>query len=98
MTVDVVGRADDLDQALRDGAHLIGLDHIRQDDRVTNDRDASLYKLGAIYSLSKATSLYSFVGYVKNNRLATLGLQNSTPSGVPGGNQFGVGLGIRHLF
>ena len=76
----------------------ISATYIRQDDRVTNDRDASLYKLGAIYSLSRATSLYSFVGYVKNNRLATLGLQNSTPSGVPGGNQFGVGFGVRHLF
>lgn len=76
----------------------ISATYIRQDDRVTNDRDASLYKLGALYSLSRATSLYSFVGYVKNNRLATLGLQNSTPSGVPGGNQFGVAIGIRHLF
>jgi predicted porin len=72
--------------------------YIRQDDRVTNDRDASLYKLGASYLLSRATSLYSFVGYVKNNRLATLGLQNSTPAGVPGGNQFGAGVGVRHLF
>ncbi|MBP0592269.1 porin [Paraburkholderia sp. LEh10] len=72
--------------------------YIRQDDRVTNDRDASLYKLGAVYSLSRATSVYSFIGYVKNNRLATLGLQNSTPAGVPGGNQFGAAIGIRHLF
>jgi predicted porin len=72
--------------------------YIRQDDRVTSDRNASLYKLGALYSLSRSTALYSFVGYVKNNRLATLGLQNATPSGVPGGNQFGVAVGVRHLF
>jgi len=71
--------------------------YMRQDDRVTNDRDASLYKLGAMYSLSRATALYSYVGYVKNNRLAQLGLQNSTP-GVPGGNQLGVAAGVRHLF
>jgi predicted porin len=72
--------------------------YMRQDDRVTNDRDASLYKLGALYALSRATALYSYVGYVKNNRLATLGLQNSTPAGVRGGNQFGAALGVRHLF
>jgi predicted porin len=76
----------------------ISLTYIRQDDRVINDRDASLYKLGANYALSRATSIYSYVGYVKNNRLATLGLQNSIPAGTPGGNQFGAAIGVRHLF
>ncbi|MGF6872791.1 porin [Paraburkholderia sp. MM5477-R1] len=77
---------------------IVTATYIRQDDRVTNDRDASLYKLGASYLLSRATSLYSFIGYVKNNRLATLGLQNSTPAGVVGANQFGFAAGIRHTF
>jgi predicted porin len=80
------------------GFWTITATYIRQDDRVTSDRDASLYKLGANYALSRATSLYSFVGYVKNNRLATLGLQNSTPTGVAGGDQFGFAVGIRHVF
>lgn len=72
--------------------------YIYQNDRVTSDRNASLYKLGANYALSRSTSLYSFVGYVKNNKLAMLGLQNSAPTGVTGKNQFGAAIGVRHLF
>ena len=34
---------------------------------------------------------------VTNNRLATLGLPGSVPTCIPRGDQFGVGIGVRHL-
>ncbi|SOE71014.1 Outer membrane protein (porin) [Burkholderia sp. D7] len=72
--------------------------YIRLADRANSNRDASLYKVGADYSLSKRTALYADVGYVKNNSSGTLGIQNSTPVGVTGKNQLGLLVGIRHYF
>jgi predicted porin len=72
--------------------------YMRQDDRVNSERNANLYKLGASYLLSRTTSVYSFAGYVKNDRLAALGLQNIAPTGVVGSNQLGIAIGIQHLF
>jgi len=76
----------------------LSVTYIRQADRVTSERNASLYKVGVDYFLSKRTSLYALAGYVKNNSLASLGLQNSTPAGVVGRNQLGLGFGMRHSF
>jgi predicted porin len=77
---------------------LLSATFIRQADRVTSKRNASLFKVGADYLISKRTSLYALAGYVRNNSLSSLGLQNSTPAGVVGKNQLGLGLGIRHSF
>ena len=79
-------------------AWLLTASYIRLADRVNSNRDASLYKAGTDYFLSKRTALYADVGYVKNNSLGTLGIQNSTPVGVTGKNQLGLMVGIRQFF
>ncbi|HEV3106513.1 MAG TPA: porin [Trinickia sp.] len=72
--------------------------YIKLSDQLNAKRDGNLYKLGGQYLLSKRTSLYADVGYVKNSSLGSFGLQNSTPIGVVGKNQFGCAAGIRHTF
>jgi predicted porin len=72
--------------------------YIHLGDRVDTRRSANLYKMALDYYLSKKTNLYVNVGYVRNGPLGTLGLQNSTPSGVTGGSQLGAAIGVRELF
>ncbi|QBQ99147.1 porin [Paraburkholderia pallida] len=71
---------------------------IRLDDRTNGSMSGTLYRIGSDYSLSKQTVLYADVGYVKNNSLGTLGIQNSMPVGVVGKSQLGMIVGMRHMF
>ncbi|MGT2490248.1 hypothetical protein ACU4GD_06125 [Cupriavidus basilensis] len=51
----------------------------------------------ADYSLSKRTDAYLNVGYVKNKSGSTLGL-NGSGTALPGANQTGATVGMRHRF
>ncbi|MHA7685187.1 porin [Cupriavidus sp. PET2-C1] len=61
---------------------------------------AILYALRGSYALSKRSSVYATVGYIKNGgELAmsvSTGAPNSSPK--PGGSQFGSTVGIKHVF
>lgn len=53
---------------------------------------------GVVYSLSKATALYTQVAFLNNHGIEHLGL---TPNGAvfgPTGSSFGANIGIRHYF
>jgi predicted porin len=50
------------------------------------------------YLLSKSTSLYAEVNYVKNSNGSDLGVAGYGPGVVAGANQTGVAIGINHLF
>ncbi|TCK33779.1 putative porin [Paraburkholderia sp. BL8N3] len=52
----------------------------------------------AKYSLSKRTSLYSELGYVKNSNGSNLGLNGYDTDVVAGHNQTGVMVGVIHYF
>jgi predicted porin len=72
--------------------------YIRLDNVANSDGNGNLYKAGASYALSKRTMLYADAAYVQNNKLGTLGIQNSVPIGVTGKNQLGLLAGMRHNF
>lgn len=55
----------------------------------------STYTMLASYALSKRTDVYSQVAYLKNQDLGTQGLGAAL---IPGENQTGVTVGIRHKF
>jgi predicted porin len=67
------------------GAFSILASYLRTDDRNTTNLDYDRYSLGALYALSKRTTLYTSVGYEKNHGAAT-----------DTGNKFSVG--IDHTF
>lgn len=50
------------------------------------------------YQLSKSTSLYGEVNYVKNSHGSDLGVAGYGTGVVAGANQLGVAIGINHLF
>ncbi len=56
------------------------------------------FGVNAAYSLSKATSIYAEVNYVKNSNGSNLGVAGFGTGVVAGANQTGVAIGINHLF
>jgi len=56
------------------------------------------FGLNAAYSLSKVTSIYAEVNYVKNSNGSNLGVAGFGTGVVAGANQTGVAIGINHLF
>jgi predicted porin len=60
-----------------------------------SDNRSSAYTMLASYALSKRTDVYSQVAYMKNQDLATLALGGTL---LPGTNQTGVIVGVRHRF
>jgi predicted porin len=56
------------------------------------------FGINAAYYLSKRTSLYAEVSYVKNSHGSNLGVNGYGTQIVPGANQTGVAVGITHLF
>ncbi|MEC5408599.1 porin [Paraburkholderia sp. MPAMCS5] len=56
------------------------------------------FGVNAAYSLSKRTSLYAEINYVKNNNGSNLGVAGFGSGIVAGANQTGVAIGINHLF
>ncbi|CAG9168475.1 porin [Cupriavidus respiraculi] len=67
------------------------------DDNKNNDRDPWMFVLSADYALSKRTDAYLNVGYAKNKNGSTLGL-NGSGTAMPGENQTGATIGVRHRF
>ncbi|MFT4507139.1 porin [Caballeronia sp. 15711] len=56
------------------------------------------FGINSQYQLSKATSLYAEVNYVKNSNGSNLGVAGYGTGVVAGVNQTGVAIGINHLF
>lgn len=66
-------------------------------DARTDSKDSLMFVLDADYALSKRTDAYLLLGYVKNHGNAAYGL-TSTQNTLPGQNQTGAMLGVRHRF
>lgn len=68
----------------------------------TNDRTSSKdplsFVLSADYGFSKRTDAYLTASYAKNTSGSALGVNGYDGSVMPGANQFGVVLGLRHGF
>ncbi|MGK5076774.1 porin [Janthinobacterium sp. HLX7-2] len=65
------------------------------------DRNGTSYGLGYKYSMSKRTSVYTTIGYVKNDTNAAFALLASDPIVAPGAlgaSPRGLALGILHSF
>ncbi len=65
-----------------------------------SDNKAILYALRGTYAFSKRTSVYTTAGYINNGGQLALsvssGAAGSNPQ--PGGSQFGVMMGVKHIF
>ncbi len=59
--------------------------------------DSLMFVLNADYALSKRTDAYLLLGYVKNKGQATYGVTNAMNT-LPGQNQTGAMVGVRHRF
>jgi len=66
-------------------------------DARTDNKDSLMFVLNADYALSKRTDAYLLVGYVVNHGDATFGVTN-TANTLPGQNQTGAMIGVRHRF
>lgn len=66
-------------------------------DARSNSNDSWLFVLNADYALSKRTDAYVLLGYVNNKGNATFGV-TGTPNTLPGANQTGAMVGVRHRF
>ncbi|MHA7683873.1 porin [Cupriavidus sp. PET2-C1] len=66
-------------------------------DMKNSGADSWMYVLSGDYSLSKRTDAYVNIGYVKNKSGSTLGL-NGAGTALPGANQTGATVGVRHRF
>lgn len=56
------------------------------------------FGINCAYSLSKRTSIYGEINYVKNSNGSNLGVAGFGTGVVAGANQTGVAVGINHLF
>ncbi|TFI48417.1 porin [Diaphorobacter sp. DS2] len=82
------------------GAGEVKLQYALYDQKVI-DSKAHQISLGYIHNLSKRTSLYGTVAYIKNNDASSLGLAVKglgNTATATGENQTGVQVGIRHAF
>ena len=66
-------------------------------DARTDDKDSLMFVLNADYAFSQRTDAYLLLGYVKNHGSATYGV-TSTMNTLPGQNQTGAMVGVRHRF
>jgi predicted porin len=66
-------------------------------DVKNSSADATAYSLSALYSLSKRTSLYANVARTNNSGVSSLGVVGAGTA-VPGSNQSGFIVGIKHNF
>ena len=78
------------------------IDYIRHEENRQDTMDATgSYVISDAYSLSKATTIYGFVGLMTAKKGAT-GLTSLTTaaltSGYPGANTTSIGVGIVHRF
>ncbi|RZT39439.1 porin [Cupriavidus agavae] len=66
-------------------------------DANNSDNDPWLFVLSADYAFSKRTDAYLNIGYTKNKGNAALSMSSSSPV-LPGSNQTGAVVGVRHRF
>lgn len=66
-------------------------------DKMHNYNQSTLYVVGASYSLSKRTMVYTNVGYVSNRGNMNQELEYGAPV-APGRNTTGAMVGLRHTF
>lgn len=66
-------------------------------DTRNSDADPWMFVLSGVYSLSKRTDAYLNLGYVRNKSNSALGLQGANTA-MPGENQTGATIGMRHRF
>jgi predicted porin len=66
-------------------------------DARRDNKDSMMYVLNADYAFSKRTDVYALIGYVNNHGSAAYGV-TSTANTMPGANQTGAMLGMRHKF
>jgi len=67
-------------------------------DITSADQHPIYFGINTAYLLSKRTTIYAEVGYVRNNNGSDLGLAGFGTGVVPGANQTGVAVGINHRF
>ncbi len=77
------------------GRTTVLLSFIGKDDRDPANRDAQQLALGAVYSLSKRSTLYAAYAQIRNHNGAPYTVGNSTEAGS--GNR-ALNLGLRHTF
>jgi predicted porin len=65
-----------------------------------NADKGQLLVLRGTYNLSKRTAAYASLGYMKNSGNAAFGASSAQAGGtpLPGVNQTGFGMGLRHTF
>ncbi|MDO1476224.1 porin, partial [Comamonas thiooxydans] len=65
-----------------------------------NADKGQLLVLRGTYNLSKRTAAYASLGYMKNSGNAAFGASSAQAGGtpMPGVNQTGFGMGLRHTF
>ena len=66
-------------------------------DARNDSNDSWMFVLNADYALSKRTDAYLLLGYVNNKGQATYGVTNAMNT-LPGQNQTGAMVGVRHRF
>ncbi|MCY1210482.1 Outer membrane porin protein 32 [compost metagenome] len=66
-------------------------------DARTDSKDSWMFVLNADYAFSKRTDAYLLLGYVNNKGNATFGV-TGTANTLPGQNQTGAMVGMRHRF
>ncbi|WP_280187747.1 porin [Delftia sp. PS-11] len=68
--------------------------------RGVSDYDSDMLVARAVYNLSKRTAVYTQVGHIRNDRLATVSVSGGAPGSntAPGRSQTGINFGIRHSF
>jgi predicted porin len=69
--------------------------YVHHDDRTTADRNADQFGIGALYALSKRTSLYTAFAKINNDHGAAFTVGNATELGT-GDKSFN--LGVVHNF
>jgi len=77
------------------GSASIMASYVRHDDRTATNQNADQLGIGAMYALSKRTSLYTAFARIKNEHGAAFTVGNATESGV--GNK-SFNLGVVHNF
>lgn len=88
-----VGLTAPVSQALSVFAHY---NHIT-DQKGTSGADADTFALGALYDLSKRTTVYAMYGMASNNSLSSVGVGTADAPAV-GKDQNAFAIGVRHKF
>jgi predicted porin len=90
-----VGASYPLTDALTIEGQLLNLGY-----KNVSNYDSTMVVARAIYNLSKRTAVYTQLGHISNDSLATVSVSGGSPGSntAPGNSQTGVNFGIRHVF